>query len=270
MIEKTIRIDFFKTYETPIEITQGTKDSVIFHFVLTGGSLPIDLTSCTATFYAKKPDGNIVFNSCSVTSAATGKADYTVTEQTAILDGDLDCWIVIIKTGETLHSQQFVVTVKPVPDYTAAVESSSEFTTLEDLAGQIAQNETDIAAAEAAIIALTPEIDSNANGTYIKYPDGRLECYKNVELSAVAMGSITTDIYRTSSGISLGSFAHEFIVAPPCLSVTIKNSDKVAWCATYGAISTTSAASTHVMATSGSAITALSGTICVKATGYWE
>lgn len=138
MIEKTIRIDFFKPYKEKIEIAQGTKESVIFHLQLTGNSLPIDLTACGVVFYAKKPDGNIVFNDCVISSATAGKADYTVTEQTAILSGDLECWIVIIKTGETLHSQKFIVTVKPVPDYTAAVESTSEFTALETALAYVA------------------------------------------------------------------------------------------------------------------------------------
>lgn len=169
MIKKTIRIDFFKPYKEKIEITQGTKDSVIFHFQLTGGGLPIDLTACDVIFYALKPDGTFVFNNCVTTSATAGKADYTVTEQTAILNGDLECWVLIMKTGKTLHSQQFAVTVKPVPDYTAAVESTSEFTDLEVALTTIAALEAAVAQNAADIAALQPaySLAKDANGLHL-------------------------------------------------------------------------------------------------------
>ena len=164
MIEKTIRIDFFKPYKEKIEITQYTKDSVIFHFVLTGGGLPIDLTGCDVIFYAKKPDGEILFNDCVTTNATAGKADYTVTGQTAAAAGDLECWIVLVKAGpKVLPSPQIKVTVNPAKDNAGAIESTSEFTNLEALAATIAALDADVAQIKADITALDGRTTQNEN-----------------------------------------------------------------------------------------------------------
>ena len=138
MIEKTITIDFFKAYRGLIEITQYDKDGVIFHFNLIGGSQPIDLTACDVVFYATKPSGAFVYNNCVVTDATAGKADYTVTSQTAAESGELECYIVVTKTGPvTVRSPKFAVRVNPSKDDSGAIESTSEFTDLEALTAML-------------------------------------------------------------------------------------------------------------------------------------
>jgi hypothetical protein len=84
------------------------------------------------TFYAEKPDGHALFNACTVTDAVNGKCTYKVTTQTSAAAGTLKAQIVITwSSGAEKRSEEFIVTVKPSLDITGAVESTDEFTQLQ-------------------------------------------------------------------------------------------------------------------------------------------
>ena len=131
IIAKTIRIDFNRPYTEPIKVNQHEKDARVFDIYMSAGSLPIDVTDASVVFYAKKPDGHIVYNGCIVIAATTGHVTYKVTEQTCAAAGELRCWLLITKTGEALRSMEFTVTVNAGEDDSEAIESTSEFTALE-------------------------------------------------------------------------------------------------------------------------------------------
>jgi hypothetical protein len=127
---KTIRLDVTKKYTEPIYLVQYEVDARILDIYLSAGSLPINLTGASVEFYAKKPDGTILFNNCTVVDAVSGHVVYTVTEQMCAVAGDLRCWILVIKDDAELRSIEFKVTVQPSEDDTEAIESTSEFTAL--------------------------------------------------------------------------------------------------------------------------------------------
>ncbi len=151
MITQYITLDFMKRYLVPININQYEVDSRDFVFTCKSGDIPIDLTSASVTFYAKKPDGNILFNACTIIDAAAGKIQYTVTEQTCAAAGSLTCWILIVISGEELRCMPFTVTVIAGEDDSEAIESTSEFTALDAALALVSGHEARLTAAESDI-----------------------------------------------------------------------------------------------------------------------
>ena len=69
------------------------------------------------------------------------------------------------------------------------------------------------------IIAGSPEIvesGSNANGTYVKYSDGRMECYKRVTQKNVKLTGTWYGLYinENDTTVDLGNYAATFIEEP--------------------------------------------------------
>jgi len=152
MLTQYITLDFTRKYLAPIYLNQYEADSRDFVITCTAGSLPINLTGASVVFYATKPDDTILFNSCTIVDAAAGKVQYTPTSQTCLVAGALTCQILIIGSDSSkLLSMEFTVTVNPGDDYSSAVESTSEYTALDEALAlttgfdaRITQNETDI------------------------------------------------------------------------------------------------------------------------------
>jgi hypothetical protein len=127
-----LQIDITSPIRQPISINQFDADEPIFLIALRNGGLPIDLTGALVTFYAKKPDGHVLFNECIVTDATNGKCTYKVTTQTSAAAGTLKAQIVITwGSGAEKRSEEFDIKVKPSLDITNAVESTDEFTQLQ-------------------------------------------------------------------------------------------------------------------------------------------
>lgn len=69
------------------------------------------------------------------------------------------------------------------------------------------------------IIAGSPEIiesGSNSNGTYVKYSDGRMECYKRVTKTNVKLTNSWYGLYTNENDttVDLGNYAATFIKEP--------------------------------------------------------
>lgn len=110
----------------------------------------------SATFRAEKPDGTILFNSCTVTDQGV---EYAVTSQTIAAPGDIECMITLYGTnGEALGTPRFLIEVEEAICSDSEVESTNEFTALQtamadkaEIAGyaQSAEEARDAAAASA-------------------------------------------------------------------------------------------------------------------------
>jgi len=121
---------------------------------LLGGGLPVNLTGCEVAFYAKKPDGTILFNACTIIDQTAGEIEYTITGQTVAVPGTLKCWLMVIKTGAVVRSQQFSIVVQEAEDDTGAIESQSEFSDLEAALGTLASYNSRLTTAEGDIDSL--------------------------------------------------------------------------------------------------------------------
>lgn len=142
MVTKRIIIDMWQKMLEPVTVVQYEDAGRKLNIQLVYGGVPVDLTAYTVTFYAEKPDKNIVFNTCTVTDARAGEIEHVITGQTCNIPGVLNCWLWLAKTGATLESQQFQIRVQAAPDITGAAESTSEFGALEDAIANVSGMES--------------------------------------------------------------------------------------------------------------------------------
>lgn len=83
----------------------------------------------SATFRAEKPDGTILFNSCTVTDQGV---EYAITSQTIATPGDIECMITLYGlNGEALGTPRFLIEVEEAIYSDSEVESTNEFTALQ-------------------------------------------------------------------------------------------------------------------------------------------
>lgn len=90
-----------------------------------------DVTS--ARIYVKKPDGTEVYNDCTI---ADGKITAPLTSQTLAVAGTLNCQIQLTING-TLTSYAFIVIVDESLVSSSAIESSNEYTALENALAEV-------------------------------------------------------------------------------------------------------------------------------------
>lgn len=90
---------------------------------------------CTAVLTAKKPDGNILYNACTISD---GKIAYTFTPQTTSAAGDAECEVRVYDPDEQLiTSPRFLLRVDPtVYNDGDAVESATEVSALTALVSE--------------------------------------------------------------------------------------------------------------------------------------
>jgi len=75
--------------------------------------------------------------------------------------GDLRCWILVIKDDAELRSIEFKVTVQPSEDDTEAIESTSEFTALDEALAAVASVVTYDGASGAGNIPIYADVNGN-------------------------------------------------------------------------------------------------------------
>lgn len=120
-----------------LHAVQGESDSRTFNFILydqTGAV--ISLAGKTVAFYVQKPDGNIVMLA-TTTSGST--ISVTLTLQTCAVPGVMPCWIQLVdENGDDLRVDSLLLEVQAC-NFDGAVESSSEFTALQEALGDVAK-----------------------------------------------------------------------------------------------------------------------------------
>lgn len=120
-----------------LHAVQGESDSRTFNFILydqTGAV--ISLAGKSVAFYVQKPDGNIVMLA-TTTSGST--ISVTLTLQACAVPGVMPCWIQLVdENGDDLRVDSLLLEVQTC-DFDGAVESSSEFTALQEALGDVAK-----------------------------------------------------------------------------------------------------------------------------------
>ena len=108
------------------------------------------------------------------------------------------------------------------------------------------------------------ESDSNANGTYVKFSDGTMICYKNISLN-ININKEWGNVYENTTAANLGSWAATFTATPSMGVLTIGGAG--IWVQTINNASTTSCGSAFfVSATSGTKNTMFS----IIGIGRWK
>lgn len=85
-------------------------------------------TGCTAKFRAKKPDGTILFNNCTIRENII---EYALTQQTSATVGILECEVTLYgANGHQITSPRFTLIVEDIIASDSEIESKDEFTAL--------------------------------------------------------------------------------------------------------------------------------------------
>lgn len=120
-----------------LHAVQGESDSRTFNFILydqTGAV--ISPTDKTVSFYVQKPDGTTVMLD---TTTGGSTISVTLTLQTCAVAGIMPCWLQLIDSnGDDLRIDSLILDVQSC-DFDGAVESSSEFTALQQALGDVAK-----------------------------------------------------------------------------------------------------------------------------------
>ena len=88
----------------------------------------------TVIFRAQKPDGTILYNNCVIDD---GKVEYTITSQTVAVAGVYACELQIVSDGRIIYSPYVTLNVMDNLYADTEVESSNEFTELENALNKI-------------------------------------------------------------------------------------------------------------------------------------
>lgn len=161
--EHKLTLDICKTVSAvSLRVKKGdTGRRLLIHLAEKGYPYHIS-EDCYAVFTAKKPDGNVLYNACSIEDCVIL---YDLTAQTVAAVGLMDCEIILYGSdGKQLTSASFNIIVEDtIYDTETKIESTSEFNALTVLMSQV---QTVIARGLAA-----PAITCKAEGEVISVSD---------------------------------------------------------------------------------------------------
>jgi len=161
-----INLDLIRrTSEIPRFVMQYEVDSRTINFTILNNGIAYDLTSKTVTLCIEKPDGELIYNAVSVPVGTAGKCNITLTSQAQAAAGVAKCWVKIADGASVTYSPQFDLEIREVTDFSGAVESTSEFTALEDALATVTAYDARLAAAESDIDDLETEDGQNVKIT---------------------------------------------------------------------------------------------------------
>lgn len=110
---------------------------------------------------------------------------------------------------------------------------------------------------------------SNTNGSYVKFPDGLMICWKLVSKTGVKITNAWGSFYESTSSISLGSWPVTFTAAPTVfLSVAHTNSGITAYPEQPQGVTASSCGTTYAASPTSSSSAALAFTVI--GIGYWK
>jgi len=215
-----INLDLLKKTVSPIMLVQGETDGRNLRFLINTGGVSLSPTGLTVTFFMTKPDSNVVF------AEATHDGTYylvNISTQMVVVSGTAQAEFVIVSATETIRSVKFPIEIQPTSDVSGAVESTSEFTALEDVLTTI-NRKMNLAGGSANPFTAMPyvgtapilESASGSDGTYVKYADGTMLWHltKTIDYGsniATATFSLTFPVafYAAPSAISFVLKAYE-------------------------------------------------------------
>ena len=129
----SLNLDVWQVKNTYVKANLGEVNSRFLEVTLTDKSVPINLTGKTVVFYATKPDGNVIYNLCTIEDAANGVISVCLTSQMSSAAGKMPCEVHIIAEDKaTLKAVGLELEIFKCADVDGAVESTSEFTALQE------------------------------------------------------------------------------------------------------------------------------------------
>lgn len=137
--------------KVPRFLMQREVDAKQLNFIILDNGMNVDISYETLTLCMEKPDGEIIYNSITISDGEAGEAYIVLTSQCQSAVGTAKCWVKMIDGTSVTYSPKFEIEILEVTDFAAAVESTSEFSDLDADIAQIAGFEVRISAAESDI-----------------------------------------------------------------------------------------------------------------------
>lgn len=147
-------------------VKREDQNSRIIYISLTEGGFPYHISDeCYAVFAATKPDGNIIYNECTIDD---DRIIYELTPQTTAMAGDVECEIKLYGTDDALiTSPGFTIVVDDtIYDTETEIESKDEFNALTELISKAMKLQKTLPAppsAEVGQYIVVASVDRNGN-----------------------------------------------------------------------------------------------------------
>ena len=119
-------------YVMPIPYTQQGDTARVLTFSILDKGVPFNLTGKTVRAKIVKPDNTKCYNDLTITNATGGECDLKLTNQVLAVAGKVNCQLEIKEGDELLSTIIFTIDVETSIDINGAVESTNEFTALEN------------------------------------------------------------------------------------------------------------------------------------------
>lgn len=131
MVTKQIYLNVWNLNHTDIYVNKGEINSRnIEVYFDTGNSTFLNLSGKSVVFYALKPDGTTIYNTCTV-DESNNKVSLSLTSQVLAISGVLNCEFHIFSGEELLLKVTGLkIIVSDTSDFSEAIESTSEFNSL--------------------------------------------------------------------------------------------------------------------------------------------
>ena len=134
---KTVQLDFWRHPTGILHLVQGEADGRKIQFKITDNGAVFDLTGYTVHLAVKKPDGNIVVNSATITDAEAGIVETVISSQVVAVAGNLHAELHLMKEGQLSKTFRIVAKVASGVDIDGIEPSVSEFNALQTLIGEM-------------------------------------------------------------------------------------------------------------------------------------
>lgn len=131
-VEHRIKLDLMKAgLQGRVIVKKADSDSRKINIFLSSVAGPYNMKDITsAILRAEKPDGKVMFNSCTV---CEDRLEYIITTQTIAATGTVTCEITLMSsTGQVLVTPQFEIIVADIIYSDTEIESTNEYTALEE------------------------------------------------------------------------------------------------------------------------------------------
>ena len=134
MTTEFLTLDVWNKEDFRIKVNQGEVNARFLQVQFIDKNEPFNLENKQVFFFAKKPDGNLIFNRCNILDENDGTVNLELTSQMSIVDGIMqDCEFDIIATDlARLKVKGLILEIEKCTDFDSATESTSEFTALEE------------------------------------------------------------------------------------------------------------------------------------------
>lgn len=127
-----VALNINQKYVMPIPYTQQGDTARVLTFNILDKGVPFSLTGKTVRAKILKPDNTKCYNDLTITNATGGECTLNLTNQILAVAGKVNCQLEIKEGEELLSTIIFSIDVEPSIDITGAVESSNEFTALQN------------------------------------------------------------------------------------------------------------------------------------------